>query len=290
MYSGENFRFRFNPFKDFIYCSQFLQAEAMSYAYNHWRRAFRGHDREYCSGILVWQLNDIWPATSWALVDVEWNRKASFYITKRALGKVVVGMERVATRKMGSYMVTSYPEVKDKIEIWAVNGHLEKLEAVLELQAFDIESGKEVELPGDERKRKVELLPNQTTELTSMAIPHAATTVIAAFLMDAKTNEQLTRWVSWPEPLKFVHFSKTPDVQVSLSKDEKHVTISAKAPVKGVVVGVPIEEEGDDAVFDGNFVDLVPGESVVLGVEGVKGRKLEARWLCDWENEEGFQL
>jgi beta-mannosidase len=42
MYAGENFRFRLNPLKDFVYCTQFLQAEAMSYAYNHWRREFRG--------------------------------------------------------------------------------------------------------------------------------------------------------------------------------------------------------------------------------------------------------
>lgn len=56
MYSGENFRFRFNPLKDFVYCTQFLQAEAMKYAYNHWRREFRGPGQEVCSGILVWQL------------------------------------------------------------------------------------------------------------------------------------------------------------------------------------------------------------------------------------------
>jgi hypothetical protein len=54
MYSAENFRFRFNPLRDFVYCSQFLQAEAMRYAYNHWRREFRGEREENCSGILVW--------------------------------------------------------------------------------------------------------------------------------------------------------------------------------------------------------------------------------------------
>jgi hypothetical protein len=54
MYSAENFRFRFNPLRDFVYCSQFLQAEAMKYAYNHWRREFRGEGEENCSGILVW--------------------------------------------------------------------------------------------------------------------------------------------------------------------------------------------------------------------------------------------
>lgn len=187
-------------------------------------------------------------------------------------------------------MVTSYPEKRDNVEVWAVNGHLENVKAVLKLQAFDIESGKEVELPEEERQRDVDLLPNQTTELTSLAIPHAGTTVLAAYLIDATTNEQLARWISWPEPLKFVHFSKKTDVQAVLSKDEKQVIISTKAPVKGVVVGVPVSEGGDDAVFDDNFVDLVPGESVTLGVEGVNGRKLEARWLCDWENKEGFEL
>jgi beta-mannosidase len=64
LYSGENFRFRMTPLADFVYTSQFLQAEAMSYAYNHWRREFRGPGEENCSGILVWQLNDIWPGTS----------------------------------------------------------------------------------------------------------------------------------------------------------------------------------------------------------------------------------
>lgn len=57
MYFGENFRFRMNPLKDFVYCTQFLQAEAMKYAYNCWRREFRGPGEENCSGVLVWQVN-----------------------------------------------------------------------------------------------------------------------------------------------------------------------------------------------------------------------------------------
>ena len=69
----------------------------MLYAYNHWRREFRGEGEENCSGILVWQLNDVWPGISWSLVDVDLRRKAAFWVTKRALGKVVVGGERRVT-------------------------------------------------------------------------------------------------------------------------------------------------------------------------------------------------
>lgn len=58
MYMGENFRFRMDPLEDYIYCAQLLQAEAIGFAANAWRREFRGAGEEICSGALVWQLND----------------------------------------------------------------------------------------------------------------------------------------------------------------------------------------------------------------------------------------
>jgi beta-mannosidase len=258
----------------------------MKYAYNHWRREFRGPGEENCSGILVWQLNDIWPGTSWALVDVNLQRKPAFYITKRALSKVVVGMERIVTGSM-PYMVTSYPNPKEKVEIWAVSGHLEPLDTVLKLSAFDIETGKEVEIPMEEKERKVQLRENGTTEIGSLAIPEAGKTAVVAYIEDSKTGELLARWVDWPEPLKFVQFKKGVEVKIEVGEGE--VRISADAPVKGVVLSVDIEE-GEDAVWEDNFVDLVPGEMVKIKVEGVRGRKVKARWLGDWEGEVGFEL
>lgn len=65
--------------------------------------------------------------------------------------------------------------------------------------------------------------------------------------------------------------------------------LKADAPVKGVMVSVPIEG-GKDAVFEDNFVDLVPDEEVRLAMKGREGRKLEARWLCDWELKSDFKL
>lgn len=288
LYAGENFRFRLNPLKDFVYCTQFLQAEAMSYAYNHWRREFRGPGEENCSGILVWQLNDIWPGTSWALVDVDLHRKPSFYITQRALAPIVVGMERVVT-SLPPYITMGYRAQKSALGIWAVNGRVEAQDAVLHLSAWDIESGKEVPLPADETKRSVRLKPNQSNELAKLEIPHAGQTVIAARLVDEE-GAQLARWVSWPEPLKFVRFKQSLAVRVKVENSSAGdvVALSADAPVKGVVISVPIEE-GEDAVFADNFVDLVPGEEIRIGVKGLAGRRLQTRWLCDWEGK-GFQL
>ncbi|KAG9230710.1 glycoside hydrolase family 2 protein [Amylocarpus encephaloides] len=295
MYSGENFRFQFNPLSSFVYCSQFLQAEAMSYAYNHWRREFRGEGEENCSGILVWQLNDIWPGTSWALVDSEGGRKPSFFITKRALAKVVVGMERVLTEQDGNYMTGySYPEKREKMEVWGVNGHLTNLKVTLKIKAFDIGSGEEVVIPDFETEREVVLKANQSTELAAFKIPKAETTVIAAYLDDTSTNTRLARWISWPEPLKFVKFSPSLKVTHELTRREGNeiVVLKSNAPVKGVVVQVPIEDGGKDAALEDNFVDLVPGEEVEIwvGEGGLGGRGVETRFLCDWEYKEGFVL
>jgi beta-mannosidase len=285
MYMSENFRFRLNPLKDFVYCTQALQAEAMSYAYNCWRREFRGPGEENCSGVLVWQLNDIWPGTSWALVDVDLNRKPAFYITKRALHKVVVGMERIVTKEP-PYITTGYRSEKAALDIWAVNGHLNELTATLKLSAFDIGTGKKVELPFEDMK--VTLKPNQTTEIMSaVKIPKPDTTVIAAYLDDASTGERLVRWVSWPEPLKYLHFSK--HLKITTRIEGKRVLLSANTPAKGVVLSVPMEE-GPDAVFSDNYIDVVPEEEIEIAVEGLNRRNIQVRYLCDWEKEEGYQL
>lgn len=286
MYMNENFRFRMNPLKDFIYCTQALQAEAMKYAYNLWRREFRGPGQENCAGVLVWQLNDIWPGTSWALVDVDFNRKPAFFITKRALAKVVVGMERIVS-KSPYYMLTSYRAETAKLDIWACNGYQHELDVILKLRAFDVESGSVVKLHAEDHI--VRLAPNQTSEISQgLDVPSASTTVVVAYLEDPQTATQLARWVSWPEPLKLLHFKRGVQITTRVEND-KNVVVTTDAPVVGVVLSVPIEQ-GEDAIFGDNYVDMVPGEEVRIGVEGLDGRDIDVRFLCDWERTEGFEL
>jgi beta-mannosidase len=60
--------------------------------------------------------------------------------------------------------------------------------------------------------------------------------------------------------------------------------------VKGVVLSVPMIEPGEDPIFEDNFVDLVPGETVDIGVHSLQGRSVQTRFLYDWEMEEGLEL
>lgn len=282
MYMSENFRFVMNPLDSYVYCTQFLQAEAMSYAYNLWRREFRGPGEENCGGALVWQTNDIWPGMSWAVVDVNLRPKAAWYIMKRALQTVTVGVERVVTRRWPKEVINYDPERKS-CEIWAVNGTVMDLKVILKLATFDIETGDPVSLPLALSEQAFTLAPNQSTELCRIDLSQSEDSVLVAYLTDAKTGYKLARWVSWPEPYKYLRFRPDLKVEAEVLGAGEKVTLHSNAPVKGVMLEISTDE-GEDAVWGDNFVDLVPGEKVVVDVEGLNGRTVNLRWLCDWES------
>ena len=72
-------------FDELLYCSQLLQADAIRYGVEHFRR-FRGT----CMGTVVWQLNDIWPVASWSSIDYYGNWKALHYAEKRMFAPVLL--------------------------------------------------------------------------------------------------------------------------------------------------------------------------------------------------------
>lgn len=66
-YVAENFGVKYD-LASFTHLSQMVQAESMEYAYKTWRREWGRAGVRKCGGVLVWQLNDCWPTTSWAVV------------------------------------------------------------------------------------------------------------------------------------------------------------------------------------------------------------------------------
>ncbi len=70
-----------------VYASQLLQAQAMQYGVEHWRRNRNG---EHCMGAVVWQLNDCWPVASWASIDYFGRWKALHYYEKRFFAPVLI--------------------------------------------------------------------------------------------------------------------------------------------------------------------------------------------------------
>lgn len=74
-------------FDDWHYLTQLEQARAMRLAIHH----LRSH-HDVCSGSIIWQLNDCWPAISWALVDVGGHRKPAWHAVRKAYNEVLLSL------------------------------------------------------------------------------------------------------------------------------------------------------------------------------------------------------
>lgn len=75
-------------FETLLFASQLLQAEAITYGVEHMRR-----NRGRCMGALYWQLNDVYPAASWASVDYYGRYKALHYAAKRFYSPIFISCE-----------------------------------------------------------------------------------------------------------------------------------------------------------------------------------------------------
>lgn len=71
------FRFPSN-FANQLYLSQVQQALAIQTAVTYWRSLM-----PYCMGTLYWQLNDVWPVSSWSSIEYGGKWKALHYVAKR---------------------------------------------------------------------------------------------------------------------------------------------------------------------------------------------------------------
>ncbi|WP_116244834.1 glycoside hydrolase family 2 protein [Nocardiopsis sp. FIRDI 009] len=82
----EHFGVRDPDYDDWHYLTRVLQARALELGIGHFRSLW-----PHCTGTVVWQLNDCWPVTSWALVDGAGRRKPAWYAVRGAYA------DRVAT-------------------------------------------------------------------------------------------------------------------------------------------------------------------------------------------------
>ncbi|KAH6657230.1 glycoside hydrolase family 2 protein [Truncatella angustata] len=277
LYLVENMRYAPDPLEQFVYCTQLMQAECLASAYRLWKRQWKGPGREYCAGALVWQINDCWPVTSWAICDYYLRPKHAYYTVKREMAPISVGMTRREHKTPRDKYTRVYIDTKVQVEIWGSNLMLEDLEVDCIVKAWDVETGKETY--SKTVAEKLRLPKNQSTEVIAMDVPatkkgEEGKTVVASYLI--QNGKQIARYVNWPEPLKYLHLQKPEHLKAVLSDDATSVAISAEVPIKGVA----LECEDDDVKFDDNLVDIVPGETVIIAVKGAKkSSKITTRYL-----------
>ncbi|KAJ3022325.1 UNVERIFIED_CONTAM: hypothetical protein HDU68_009205 [Siphonaria sp. JEL0065] len=263
-YLFENLRFGGTRLDEFTYATQLVQSEALATAYSLWRREWGTPGNHRTGGALVWQLNDCWPCVSWSIVDHNVRPKPSYFGIKRVIAPVTVGLS-----KKGD----------GKCEVWAVNTTEEQVEGILELKWFGYRDG---DVKGRERWDVI-VPKNCSVELGVVEIGSCVEDLIVGAQILSGDGTVLCTRSDWPQPLKYLP-KLVPNRGVKVDV-ENHgdgcatLRVFVERPVKGLNLTIQGCKEGDEEVkVSDNFVDVLPGDVVVIQVEGWR-EGMSVGWL-----------
>ncbi|KAL1661316.1 glycoside hydrolase family 2 protein [Schizophyllum commune] len=292
---NENFRLT-EDLETYVYHTQIMQSDGVGWAYQAWRRKWAGPGKEYTSGALVWQSNDCWPVASWAIIDYFLRPKPIYYIMKRHLALVSVGIyreiihNRPTDRPRQYYEFAAIQSHGAKLDVWTCNSTLEPIDARLELFCVDLQSDWTAT-----STHEVTLLPNRATEILA-GIPCPAppregktppsgdpawttscTVVVQARIVARGSSSLgtegavLARGADWPQPYRYLRFPD-PGLKVTVGDagedGAREVVLESAKPAKGVFFTV--KEGGEHLRWSDNALDLMPGDVQKVTVWGLR--------------------
>lgn len=260
-YLSQTFRYP-NSFDDLLYASQLMQAEAIRYGVEHWRR-----NRGRCMGAIIWQLNDIWPVASWASIDYYGRWKALHYAAKRFFAPVMISAEEEGELSQNPKINEYHPAPLEKsFRLNVCNETLRDVtgEVVWALRTPD---GAIVR-----QNQQTLTIPAMSAKwLDKVDCADASLTghyVSFAFVVDDVALSEGTCIFCAPKHFEFVN----PRLTVETRGDTLVVTSHAYAKQ------VWLESEDADLLLDDNAFDMNPGTKVVRVLRGsaekVRGRSV----------------
>ena len=262
-YLSQTFRYP-NSFDDLLYASQLMQAEAIRYGVEHWRR-----NRGRCMGAIIWQLNDIWPVASWASIDYYGRWKALHYAAKRFFAPVMISAEEEGELSQNPKINEYHPAPLEKsFRLNVCNETLRDVtgEVVWALRTPDGEIVRQ--------NQQTLTIPAMSAKwLDKVDCADASLTghyVSFAFVVDDVALSEGTCIFCAPKHFEFVD----PRLTVETCGDTLVVTSHAYAKQ------VWLESEDADLLLDDNAFDMNPGTKVVRVVKGT-AEKVRVRSVWD---------
>jgi len=254
-----------NDFDVLVYASQLLQAEAVKYGVEHFRR-----NRGRCMGAIYWQLNDCWPAASWSSIDYFFRWKALHYYAKRFFQPLMISCheEGLLTQNPNA---NHQPRIKDAIEksfrLSVANETTEEKKLTVKWEIRDKKA----------KVLKEKTIPVKVPALSSLWLDKVFVPEIniddeylSYHLYDGKTAvSEGTVIFSLP---KYFHW-EDPKLRYTINGDT--ITVKAAAYAKSVV----IQNRNQDIVLSDNYFDMNAGEKKVKILSGKPVRiKLRSVW------------
>jgi beta-mannosidase len=250
-------------FDTLLYASQLLQAEAIRYGVEHFRR-----HRGRCMGAIYWQLNDIWPVASWSSIDYYGRWKALHYFAKRFFQPLMISCHEEG-------ILTQEPNA---------NAQPRTIEKSFRLSvANETMSERELIVQWELRDKTAKILKNQSIALK--VGPLSSVWLDKAEVPDIALNDEYLSYhlyegselvsegtVIFSLP-KYFHYL---DPKLKYTVEGDTITIKADVYAKSV----EILNEDQNLILSDNYFDMNAGEKNVTIISG-KADKLKLRSVYD---------
>lgn len=249
-------------FDTVVYASQLLQAQAIRYGVEHFRR-WRGR----CMGTVIWQLNDCWPVASWSSIDYYGRWKALHYYAKRFFAPVLLSCEEEGILTQDTNPNAEPYEVVKSAKFNISNETMQEKKLTVQWQLRDAKG-----CVKESCEEMVSVPALSAVWLTKTELPQAELYEDHVFFSLWEKGEMISSSsVLFCQP-KYYRF-ENPELAVRVEGDE--VIVVAKHYAKDV----EILNETEDILLEDNYFDMEPGERRVKILRGdAKGIRVRSTY------------
>ena len=260
-YMQQTYRYP-GDFDTVIYASQLLQADAIRYGVEHFRR-----NRGRCMGAVYWQLNDCWPVISWSSIDYTGRWKALHYYAKRFFAPVMISCQEESWLTQEVNMNRQHFQFEKSIHLNVTNETLGDKEILVKWYVRNAAS----EILREEQAMI------QVPALESVWLPKEELPEIDVFTQyvsfeaweNGKCISEGTVIFSYPKYFRYEN------PELSCKVEGNQITVSSPVYAKSV----EILNEQEDLVLTDNYFDLNGDSRTVEILRGKpEGLKLRSVW------------
>lgn len=235
-----------SDFSTALYASQMLQAEAIKYGVEHFRR-----NRGRCMGTVYWQLNDCWPVASWSSIDYLGRWKALHYCAKRFFAPVLVSCQEQSWMTAGADMNREHFGFETSIRLNVANETLMNRNITVKW-ALRNKDGSVV----------------RCEEMQVMAPALSAVWLDKEQFSDVDCFSQYVSYEGWENGncvsegtviFTYPKYFRYQDPELSCHVEGDEIVVRASAYAKGV----EILNETEDLILSDNYFDMNAGEKRV---------------------------
>jgi len=250
-------------FDHLLYASQLLQADAIRYGVEHWRR-----NRGRCMGAIYWQLNDIWPVASWASLDYFGRWKALHYYAKRFFATVMISCKETGEMTERPFCVAQPAPIKKAAQLSIANETMNPVSGTVRWALRDPSA--KVQQSGEEKIYVEALSSLWLPEFDFSDCDELSDYFSYELEVDGNVVSSGTVLFCMPKHYNFL------DPKLTVKREENQITVSAEAYAKSV----EIYSDDEDFVLSDNFFDI-NGDSVTVEIVRGDPQNLKVRSVYD---------